>query len=265
VTTYRRATEVAQLASVLLSEYVPGTPLHELLRQGEVYQDPTDSGETVFTIWVNAAASDVAGMVASVDAIQLAFDAACVVVAYDQSYPDRTDELPTFAALLDFAFSPIGSLQIYDLYSGSWGAKLVALYRDGVTRSAIGTVAPLTLLALHVACPLMVIPTTVALGASAAGGLAGLGSAILDRQLKKKEEKARAAAAEAERKKREADDQRRDRERDELQDQLRRLDDRQETRSAHSGSPVDADAILGAGAKVTMKVTDSAAPPRAAD
>ncbi|WP_260972888.1 hypothetical protein [Mycolicibacterium llatzerense] len=280
MSTYRRATEVAQLAYVLLTEYHRGTALWRALQLDETDQESGDTGLPVFTIWANAAGTDVAGLVASLDAIQLAFDAACVAVAFDQAYPDRDryGERPSLDVLRDFAFSPIGSLQIYDLYSGSWRSKAAAVFRSGVTRAVVGAVAPLTAVALHIACPALVIPTGITIAVKGAAAAFTVASAIAESRHKTKEERAKADQAERDRIAREeaelarqqaeqerwaAADRaaaRQDEQIAQLQEEIQRMRAEREAQNRESGDPVDNEAILDAGAKVTVKVADPAEP-----
>jgi hypothetical protein len=150
--------EITELAYVLLNEYHQGTPLHDLFREDE---RPGDTDGAVLTIHVHAVGRDLSGLVASFDAIQLAFDAAAVAFAYDKAFPDQSPETLDYEVLQRFAFSPIGSLQIYDLYSGSFGGKFKAIFRDPMTRTGVSAVGGLTVIALHLICPLMIVPTAI--------------------------------------------------------------------------------------------------------
>jgi len=261
---------------VLLTEYHRGTALWRALQLDETDQDSGDTGLPVFTIWANAAGTDVAGLVASLDAIQLAFDAACVAVAFDQAYPDRDryGERPSLDVLRDFAFSPIGSLQIYDLYSGSWRSKAAAVFRSGVTRAVVGAVAPLTAVALHIACPALVIPTGITIAVKGAAAAFTVASAIAESRHKDKEERAKAEQAEkdqAARDKAAEDDRerwaaadraaaRQDEQIAQLQEEIQRMRAEREAQNRESGNPVDNEAILDAGAKATLKVADPPEP-----
>jgi hypothetical protein len=251
VSTYRRAGEIAELASVLLVEYQPGQPLHDLFREDV---ERGDSDGATFTIHVRAVGRELSGLVASFDAIQLAFDAAAVAFAFDREFGDQPRDNLEFGVLESFAFAPIGSLEIYELSDGSFFGKFVAVFRDPITRSGVSAVGGLTVIALHIICPALIVPTAIIGGVSSVTPVA---SAVLDRHLKKKEDAAREQAG-AEARKRDADAARAkdeaaaERERI-LSERIERLE---EIHRAHGGTLVDNDAVLEAGAKATMKITD---------
>jgi hypothetical protein len=254
----RRQTEIARLAAVLLTEYHEGTELYNVLQgvDGDVPVDAT------FTIDVRAGGNDLSGLAATLDAIQLAFDAAAVAFEFAQQYPDEAAERADIGVLEVLASSPIAYLEIVELSRGSVLTKVKAVFKHRATRNAVAGVASLTGIALHVLCPPLIIPGAILAAASPLTNLANV--AIDLRHEKRDAARAREAAADRERKEAEArareEAEKRDREgaaareREAVIEASRRL---AELYIERGGTEVDVQAIRNAKVSpVTIEVVD---------
>jgi hypothetical protein len=114
-----RVEAVVTIAAVLLSEYQQGTPFHDLSQRGGEVRD-----DTTFVVEVDAAGSSLRGLVATLDGVALAVDAAAVAVFYDREIPGHAaQESLNYDLLRTLAYDPPVSLQIVELSGGSFGGN----------------------------------------------------------------------------------------------------------------------------------------------
>lgn len=177
--TPRVVDEIADLAQILLSEYRTGTPLHDLSQQQESDDQPDDG--TTFVVEVAAAGNQLSGLVATLDAIELAVEAATVAVLYDGVFPDRTSDELDGDLLRRIASEPVVSLQIIYLANGSFRGAFRAVFGNAVPRNSIAAVATLSGIALHVMFPPLLVPTAILGGV---GPVIGVVGALYDRRAK---------------------------------------------------------------------------------
>ncbi|WP_431233182.1 hypothetical protein ACQ856_28485 [Mycolicibacterium psychrotolerans] len=197
--TTQRSADIAALAWILLDEYRPGTTLHNLFT--EKNEEPGDYDAGTFTITVQALGNDVAGLVATLDAVQLAFSAATVAYLFDRdigrtNFQDTYGDNDVLDLLQEFASAEFAFLEIVQLADGSFFTKAKAVFRNPVSRTGIATVASLSGIALHILCPPLVIPTAILGGIGPVTSLAG---AIFDHKRKQHEEAERRAKEAAQR------------------------------------------------------------------
>ena len=148
--TDQRVDEIVDLATILLSEYRQGTALHDLpQRDGDL----EIRGDTTLVIEVNAGGNGLAGLVAALDAVQLAVDAAAVAVFYDREIPDRASQQLSYDFLRNLVREQNVSLEIVALAGGSFGVKFRAQFRNPVTRATAIAVAVVSTAALNIILP----------------------------------------------------------------------------------------------------------------
>lgn len=178
--TDQRVDEIVDLATILLSEYRQGTALHDLpQRDGDL----EIRGDTTLVIEVDAAGNGLAGLVAALDAVQLAVDAAAVAVFYDREIPDHASQQLNYDFLRNLVREQNVSLEIVALAGGSFAVKFRAQFRNPVTRAAAIAVAVVSTAALNIIFPPLVVPALVVGGVTSVVGVAG---AIQDRRAEKR-------------------------------------------------------------------------------
>lgn len=171
--TERRIDDVAELAAILLAEFRQGTPLHEAVQDASSAADATDI-RTTFRIDVFGEGRDLRGIIATLDAIQLAIDAAAVAVLYDREIPQHTEVELLYSFLQSFASRSIVSLEILDLQAGSFAGRLTAVFKEPLPRRITLSIANLGAVTLAVILPPVGVPLTIVVTAtSSAGEIAG--------------------------------------------------------------------------------------------
>jgi len=167
--TPRQIDDVVDLASLLLTEYRGGTALREsILSSAGSDQSLRNTG---FRVEAQGSGSDLRGVLATLDAIQFAFDAAAVAVLYDLQVPDRTSAALNQVFLRDLATRPRVSLQIIELRGGSWKTVVKAVAEPSLPRTVILSIATLGAAAVAVVIPPLGVPLTVMTGVGAAAGI----------------------------------------------------------------------------------------------
>jgi len=180
VPTDQRVDEIVDLATILLSEYRQGTALHDLpQRDGDL----EIRGDTTLVIEVDAAGNGLAGLVAALDAVQLAVDAAAVAVFYDREIPDHASQQLSYDFLRNLVREQNVSLEIVALAGGSFGVKFRAQFRNPVTRATAIAVAVVSTAAVNIIFPPLVVPTLVVGGVTSVVAVAG---AIQDQRAEKR-------------------------------------------------------------------------------
>ena len=175
----RRVNDVVQLSAILLSEYGDGRALYEMANRTS---RPTRSGvdeDPIFIIELEAGGHDLDGLLATFEAVQMAVDAAAVAVLYDQEMPGHLGQDLNYDFLTKLANERTVSLEILELYAGTFGGKFKAIFKNPVSRATTTAIATVSLTALHIIFPPIVIPTLVF---AAGGGLVNIGAAIQDKR-----------------------------------------------------------------------------------
>ena len=176
---------VANFASILLSEYRSGTPIHDVLNQTNFPDGYVEAGDTAFTIDIKAEGSELAGLLAVFGGVQIAFEAAVAAVFYDLQRSEHTDENLDFDLLRNLIAEPPMTLDIVELNGGSFKTIVKAIAKSPVTYTVVAAVAGIATAALHVAFPPLVIPTLVITCVS--GPVAVTGAVVVQRDRKRKD------------------------------------------------------------------------------
>jgi hypothetical protein len=172
VPTERRIDDVAELAAILLAEFRQGTPLHKAVQDGSSVEDATVD-RTTFRIDVVGEGRDLRGIIATLDTIQLAIDAAAVAVLYDRDIPEHTEVELLDYVLRSLASRPIVSLEILELRDGSFVCKVTAVFKEPLPRRITLSIATLGAATLAIILPPVGLPLTIVTAMSGAGEFVG--------------------------------------------------------------------------------------------
>lgn len=151
--------QVVDMAKLLLGEYRQGTPFHDLARR-----EAEDYDDTTFVIEIDAAGSSLRGLIATLDGVALAVDAAAVAVQYDQEIQGRAEGDWNDDYLQKLASEPLVSLEIIELANGSFKIKLKSRIRSPITRASVVALATVTTVTLAIIFPPLGVPALVVSG-----------------------------------------------------------------------------------------------------
>jgi hypothetical protein len=146
-------TDVAELAAALLGvgtpegtvAYRPDHPFFDILQSNEGFDE--------ITIDISGKTSSLRQAIAALDAVQLAVDAAAATVEYRVLYGDDANEDAVRGRLRALAPDPVWELQIIELSSGSFRAKLKAVVSSPAARRKALAVAGLAAAVLTAIIP----------------------------------------------------------------------------------------------------------------
>jgi hypothetical protein len=165
----QRVNEVVAIAKLLLSEYRQGTPFHDLpQRDAEGYDD------TTFVIEIDASGDTLRGLVATLDGVALAVDAAAVAVQYDQEIPGHAEREWNDDYLQRLASEPLVSLEIIELVNGSFKIRLKSLIRNPITRASVIALATVATVSLAIIFPPVGVPALVVTGIASVAEVGGV-------------------------------------------------------------------------------------------
>ncbi|HET9732109.1 MAG TPA: hypothetical protein VFP54_05485 [Acidimicrobiales bacterium] len=169
----RRIGDVVDLASIVLAEYQPGMPLYEAI-EGSVDADVRELGaDATFIIEVEAGGKDLRGLLAALDTIQLAVDAASAAVFYANEF--RGHDWPNLNSdfLRTLAGQPNVTLEIVELADGSFKSTVKAVFRSRVTYATVSAVAIVSTAVINILFPPLIAPTLIVGSVVATGGIGG--------------------------------------------------------------------------------------------
>lgn len=257
--TARRVQDIVDLSTILLSEYRAGTAFHDLATESAALAglDPDEPG--AFVVEVAGDGTELRGVLATFDAIQLAFEAAAAAVLYDQELPNHGEGQLDLDLLRYFVNQQNLSLEIVELEVGTFGGRFVAKFRNPVTRAVAVAVAVVGTAAANILFPPFIIPTLVVGGGSAVAAVAW---AIQDqraakaRELEKEERRRQQAAADAQRDREIEELRRRDLEHAQQLEEMRAQIDRLEERVTPIRADVTDLEAARAARPTSIKVTD---------
>ncbi len=153
--TRQAAVDTVNIATILLSQYHEGTALYELLGSSDQEGLIPDSLE--FTVDLSGEDNQLSSLIASLNAVQLAFNAAAVAVIYDRDWI-RDDQYIDSGVLRNLAYEDFISFEIVELANGSFRAKLKAVFTNPLTWIALTGIVGLGAVALTTMFALPVVP-----------------------------------------------------------------------------------------------------------
>ncbi len=173
VVTEFRTLDIAELASILLSEYYEGSPLRRAVDLSAALQGQRDldAGEPAFVVDVQAGGSSLRGLVATLDAVQLAVDAATAAVFYDRELSNHITQDIDYRFLRDTVNDAYVTLEIVELANGSFKTRVKAFFKSPVTYATAVAVAVVATAAINILFPPLIVPSLVVGGIVAAGGI----------------------------------------------------------------------------------------------
>lgn len=222
-------------SAAVLAEYQPGMPLYEAV-EDSVNPDVGElDADTTFIIQVGARGNDLRGLLATLDTIQLAVDAASTAVFYANEF--RGHDWPSLNSdfLRNLAETPNVTLEIVELADGSFKSTVRAVFKSRVTYATVSAVAIVSTAVINILFPPLIAPTLIVGSVVATGGIGG--AIFADRAVKARKaeiEELKQAVAKAT-----EDNEALKSKVDELQSALARLD--RAVTAAVQGEPVKVD------------------------
>jgi hypothetical protein len=178
-----RTTAIREFAEVLLIGFREGTPLFQNIAKSEQLARSRLTEDATFSIDFAMDGSNFGGLVATLDAIQLAVDAAAAAYAYRQTQSTHFDDSIDLDLLYSIASESQVSLEILYLNNGSVFGKIRARLTGPYTLPAAIAVGTLATVALSIAfppAPIMGAAAWVLTSVTGATGLLTAGGAITD-------------------------------------------------------------------------------------
>jgi hypothetical protein len=160
---------VVALADKTLDAYQPDSLLHRALQPLDD-DDRLEDGTLFATI--EGGSKDLRSVTAVLGAVQLAFDAAMVVVSYAAELPGGDEDAQNTDFLRNLASNPTWTLEIEELADGTFKASFKALFTTKRGRSDLLQAATIATVILAGLVPPLGLPLLVVTGLAAAVTLA---------------------------------------------------------------------------------------------
>jgi len=182
-----RTLDVADLASVLLSSYYEGSTLHQVVDEhtSEPEQIDLEVSDSAFVVEIKANGDSLRGLAATLDALQLAVDAATATVFYDREFSNHINEDLDYRILRDLIEQSHLVLEIEWLSNGTFRARFKAIFKSPVTYAVAVAVAVVATAAINIVFPPLIVPSLIVGGSVAVGGVP---AAIFAQRAKKKQD-----------------------------------------------------------------------------